>query len=201
MISDRAIVCRTNIPSTAMLHTSEVTDIALELSGNMSFGRSVESVPSHIECLAIGETHKDVCIIKTPIIINITINRTVCIICENFGHRHSCVLCNVNHVLGFNDVDVRAKLDNDLWRNLHYSAAMAEDQIASILAVFVDCIGMWQAEPRSRVLHIQPRPGIRSRRRGVVCHRRSCDTLVESQLWSVVSMRGIAAQKEKDVNP
>ena len=154
MISDRSIVCRTNIPSTAMLHTSEVTDIALELSGNMSFGRSVESVPSHIECLAIGETHKDVGIIKTPIIINITINRTVCIICENFRHRYSCMLRDINHVLGFNDVDVRAKLDDDLWRNLHYSAAMAEDQIASILTAFMDCLGMRQAEPRSGVLHV-----------------------------------------------
>lgn len=69
---------------------------------------------ANIECFTVNETHKNVVIVKASVIVNITINGTICLVCENSGHRHSGVLRNMHHILGFDYVDVSAKLDNDL---------------------------------------------------------------------------------------
>lgn len=174
MISNRSMIYRANI--SFILHISDVAHVARKLSGNLGFDGIIESVPNCIECFAIHETHKDVGIVKASVIVNITINGTVGIICENFGHRHRRVLRNMNHVLGLDDVDVSAKLDNDFRRYLHDSDTMAEDQIASIQAVFLDGLGMWQAKPRSRIVNIQL--GLWIRRMGNACHRSERNVLV-----------------------
>lgn len=110
MISNRTMVYRANI--SFILYISDILYIALKLSGNLGFNRIIESTLSYVKCFAINETYKDIGIVKAPIIVNITINRTIGIVYENFGYRHSYILCNINYILGLDNVDISAKLDN-----------------------------------------------------------------------------------------
>lgn len=148
MVSHRPAIHRANI--SIILQFSEVLDVARELSGNMEFGGNIESIPSCVKGLSINKAHKNVCVVKTFVIANVTIDKTICIVCKNFGHRHSCILSNIKHILGLDDVDVRAKFDDDFKRYFHYSDTMTEDQVAFVLAAFLDGCGMGQAKLRSR---------------------------------------------------